>query len=171
MKRKLRTPLSIFLVLLAAAAVYTYCRYNRNNISYASASNSEYLKAFDITFEPARTEPKINKRKIHGIVNKMMWNSVLKPSEICVQYGLISDNCVTVNVFSNEALDANPDLKNKTSISQIPVWLVTFKGLQGKNYTGDISGPSGRRPLDTSTVVIDAVSGKVLYTFGTSARY
>lgn len=159
-------------MLFTSIGAYVYKNYNNKIICFSSACNSEYFNELGITFEPTETAPKISESEMRRIQNKKLfaWGFHRKPQKVCVQYGLLTDSTVTKNIFSKDALEANPALKEKDSVTQIPVWIVTYKGLLGDDYTENNHG-SGRRPLDTSTAVIDANSGKLLYSFGASKRY
>lgn len=171
MKKKIIILILAILVILLSTVFYVINNYNYKNIYYTAGLDEGYLRNFSITLEPAKITPKIDKNKIRSIAVKMVKESYVKPKGVYLEYGLITDKGTTVNVFSKKALDANPALKEKTSISQIPVWLVTFKGLLPDDYknTNDSQNSKmpGKQPLDITTTVIDAMSGEVLYGFGT----
>lgn len=162
------------LMIFTSIAVYALNSYNYKNIYYATALDESYLKDLNLTFEPTNITPNIDKSKIRKIANKMLKESSIKPKGVYLEYGLITDKGTSVNIFSKDVLDANPALKEKTSISQIPVWLVTFKGLLPDDYKNNNDSQNnnlpGKQSLDITTTVIDAMSGKVLYGFGTGKR-
>jgi hypothetical protein len=174
LKRKVVISICAVLLLLVSVGVYIYNNQSYKNIYYSNGEDEAYLKSFNITLEPTNIEPKINKIKIRNIAEKMLRKAYIKPKEVHLEYGLITDKGISVKAFSKEALEANADLKSYTSVSQIPVWLVTFKGLLPDDYKQEESQGSsnipGRQPLDISTTVIDAMSGEVLYYFGTSDK-
>lgn len=97
-----------------------------------------------------------------------MRQSGAQPKGIYIEYGLITAN-VAIDAISTEARDVNPILKDKNSISDIPVWIITFKGLLPDNYVPD--SRAGKQPLDISSTVIDAMTGKILFGFGRGNKW
>lgn len=170
MKRKIGILILVAVVLIACISMHSSTRYSNKNIYYSNDYEANWLKDFSILLEHTDLSPEIDRNEIRRNVLKMQVRMGRKPERICLQYGLITDNTVTANVISKDAMEANPALKEKTSISRIPVWLITLKGLQGDDYQESFS-EQGRRQLDTRILVIDAMSGRFLYSFGTSKRY
>lgn len=136
---------------------------SRIPIYYASAYDEKTLKGMGIRLISTKTAPKIGKVDVLKITEDLMRQTAAKPKGIYLDYGLITAN-VGIGALSEEAKEANPLLTNKESISDIPVWVITFKGLLPDDYVPD---KRGKQPLDISSTVIDASTGKTLFGFGT----
>ncbi|HEX9063020.1 MAG TPA: hypothetical protein VF941_22840 [Clostridia bacterium] len=82
-------------------------------------------------------------------------------------------NTITYNgftAFSAEALDKNPKIKEKGYLDQIPVWIVSFKGLVlYENSLVNLGDKGNQKIIEKSNeeenVVVDAESGVVFYSF------
>ncbi|AIQ11906.1 PepSY domain-containing protein [Paenibacillus durus] len=67
-----------------------------------------------------------------------------------------------LNAFSESALSKNPKLKAEGFLNQTPVYIVTFKGINGVGH----AAVGDKVPTyNEYNVVIDAVSGEVLFSF------
>ncbi|MEC0239498.1 hypothetical protein P4H66_06465 [Paenibacillus dokdonensis] len=131
-------------------------------IYYTTAYDEKTLKGMGIRLISTETVPKIGKLEVRKITEGLMRQTAIKPKGIYLEYGLITAN-VGIGALSAEARDANPVLMHKDSISDIPVWVITFKGLLPDDYAPD---KRGKQPLDISSTVIDAITGKALFGFG-----
>jgi hypothetical protein len=173
MKRKIVILVFVLFVIVSTISIYAFSNNNYKNIYYGNGFSDDYLKSINITFQPTDTSPKIDKKEIKSIAERMLKESSMKPKEVYLQYGLITDKGASINIFSKEYLEKNPTLKDKTYINEIPVWLITFKGLLKDDYDdSNISNDlPGKQPLNINTAVIDAMSGAVLYSFGTGKGY
>lgn len=69
----------------------------------------------------------------------------------------------TFTLFSEDVLNANPELKAKGYMDKLPVWIVSYKGLKLQPKGGFSLNPSQKpRPNTEYNVVVDAYSGKPL---------
>jgi hypothetical protein len=155
----------LFIIIISGIVVFTTYVPGNSNVYFASAYDDNSLKELGVTLTSTNISPKIDKNEVRKIAKDMQQRSSLRPKGIYIEYGLITSNNFTINVISKEAKDANPTLKDKKSISDIPVWIITFKGLLPEEYKQD-TNMVGKQPLDISSTVIDAMSGKVLFGFG-----
>lgn len=124
----------LVLIILTSTVVYVVNNYNYKNIYFATALDESYLKDLNITLEPTQIIPKVSKNKIRNIAINMLKKSYSKPKGVYLEYGLITDKNRSINVFPKDILEANPALKENTYINQIPVWLITFKGILPDDY-------------------------------------
>lgn len=170
LKRNIIIVLSFILVITVGVAVYVTQRPSNTNIYYAPAYDDKSLKELGVALITTDINPKINRNEIHEIAENMLKQSSVHPKGIYLEYGLITDNNITINAISKEAIEANPALKSKKSISDIPVWIITFKGLLPEDYKQDTNA-KGKQPLDISSTVIDAMTGKVLFGFGSGKQH
>lgn len=168
MKRKLIILICMVLLLFVSLSIYLFNNYSNKNIHFTDVDDN-YLKDCNISFKHTNSIPKISESEIKKIAKNMIKNNSNNQLIVYIQYGLITDNNTSVNVFSKEALDGNVSLKNKKSISEVPVWLISIKNNdfnETKNKVEKSSNLKGKQPLYITTTVIDAKSGKVLYRFG-----
>lgn len=165
MKRNTLIGISLIVVILIGIIVYITNKSSNSNIYFAPAYDDKTLKELGVTLSSTNISPKIDKNEVRKIAENMQSQSSIRPKGIYLEYGLLTDNNVTINIISKEAMNANPTLKDKKSISDIPVWIITFNGLLPDNYKQDARMP-GKQPLDISSTVIDATTGKVLFGFG-----
>lgn len=132
-------------------------------IHYTSAYDEKTLKELGIKLSSTNIVPKIGKLEVRKITEDLLRQTAIQPKGVYLEYGLITAN-VGIGAISAEAKDANPVLKNKKSILDVPVWVITFKGLLPDDYVPD---KRGKQPLDISSTVIDAITGRALFGFGT----
>lgn len=134
-------------------------------VFYSAAYDKKALKEMGITLTSTTIIPRIDQIEVRKIAEDLLLQSGAQPKGLYLEYGLINAD-VGVGAISTEAKDANPALKNKKSVSEIPVWVITMKGLLPDDYVPDGGGRKGKQPLDISSTVIDAMTGKVLFGFG-----
>ncbi|QGQ99420.1 hypothetical protein EHS13_33445 [Paenibacillus psychroresistens] len=132
-------------------------------IHYTSAYDEKTLKEMGIKLSSTNIVPKIGELEVRKIAEDLLRQTAVQPKSIYLEYGLITAN-VGIGGISAEAINANPVLKNKKSIVDVPVWVITLKGLLPDDYVPD---HRGKEPLDISSTVIDANTGKALFGFGT----
>ncbi|WP_127493847.1 hypothetical protein [Paenibacillus glycanilyticus] len=133
-------------------------------IYYTSAYDEKELEELGITLNSTKIAPKTGKTEVRRIAEDLLRQTAIQPKGIYIEYGLITAPNVGLGALSIDAMEANPILKNKKSISEIPVWIITLKGLLPDDYKPDTR--PGKQPLDISSTVIDAMTGKVLFGFG-----
>lgn len=168
MKRKLIILICMVLLLFVSLSIYLFNNYSNKNIHFTDVDD-KYLKDCNISFKHTNSIPKISKSEIKKNAKNMIKNNSNNQVIVYIQYGLITDNNTSVNIFSKEALDANVSLKDKKSISEVPVWLISIKNNNFKVEKS--SNREGKQVLYIKTTVIDAKSGKVLYGFGEGGPY
>ncbi|GLX70565.1 hypothetical protein [Paenibacillus glycanilyticus] len=125
-----------------------------------SAYDKKKLDEMGIKLNPTTVVPRIGKTEVRKITEDLLKQTAAHPKSIHIEYGLI-----TANVgISEEAKKANPLLKDMEYFVNVPVWVVTFKGLLSDDYVPD---HRGKDPLDINSTVIDANTGMELFGFGT----
>lgn len=169
MKKSIIITLSLLLVIAIGVVVYATNRPSNANIYYSSAYDGKSVNESGIILNSTSIIPKIDKKQVLKIAEDMLKQSSVKPKGIYLEYGLVTTNTVTINAISKEAIEANSALKDKKSISDIPVWIITFKGLLPDDYKQDTNA-QGKQPLDISSTVVDAMTGKVLFGFGSGKQ-
>lgn len=67
------------------------------------------------------------------------------------------------NLFSDEALNKNDALRQNKHLNKTPIYLVSFEGITKKGHDGF----GGKEPTNFTeqNVVVDAISGEILYSF------
>lgn len=133
-------------------------------IFYTSAYDEKDLKEFGIKLNSTKIVPKIDKIEARKIAEDLLRQTAVHAKGIHLEYGLLTAPNIGLSSISAEARNANPLLKNKKSISEIPVWLIAVKGILPDDYVPDHR--PGKQLLDISSTVIDAMTGKVLFGFG-----
>lgn len=69
----------------------------------------------------------------------------------------------TFGMFSDAAKEKNPTLKQDGYLNETPVYIVTFKGITKKGH--DTIGGKEPTIFKEHNVVVDAMSGEVLFSF------
>ncbi|MFL0266892.1 hypothetical protein [Candidatus Clostridium radicumherbarum] len=159
----------ICIIILIITGFVAYKTYESNSIYHFSSFDKKYFSDMGFVIKSTNIKPKVDKNEILRITKAMQQQSSSHPKGIYMQYGLISTNTFTINAISEDAINADPILKEKDSISDIPVWIITFSGLLPDNYKPD-KNVIGKQPLDTTNTIIDAISGKILLEFGSGKR-
>lgn len=167
MKRKFVIGLSLLCILIISIAAYLTYKTKNFNISYESYGDN-YFKEFGITLKSANMEPKISKREILKITENMLKTFTSKPKKIYLEYRLMTWESFSFNNFSQEVIDANPMLKDKGKLEDIPVWIITFDRLLPDDFKSEKS--PGKQPLDVVNIVVDAATGKGLSSFGSGRK-
>lgn len=83
--------------------------------------------------------------------------------DVKVEYHLLTDK--VFQLLSEEALSKNPDLKSKGAIEKLPVFLISFKGVQVPSSGGPMNGPELKDSRTEFNVVVDATSNVPLFAF------
>lgn len=83
-------------------------------------------------------------------------SNLFNNAKIKAQKNLLTDNVFTIQALDKTAIDADPILKTKSEIKDIPVWLVSYQGINLERQ---------KTKFTEQVVVVDAISGKVLYSF------
>lgn len=166
--RKLAISLMILFVLCGCSSKTNSVTANLeiNNslipIFHTSAYDEKTLDGLGIKLSSTNIAPGIRELEVRKITEDLLRKTAAQPKGIYLEYGLIMAN-VGIGAISAEAKNANPVLKNKKSILDVPVWVITFKGLLPDDFVPD---HRGKEPLDISSTVIDAITGEVLFGFG-----
>ncbi len=169
MKKNIIIAVSLILLITIGVVVYANNKPSNTNIYYSSAYDEKSLNEYGIILNSTNISPRVDKKRVTKIAEDMLKQSSVKPKGTYIEYGLITTNTVTINAISKEAIEANPAFKDKKSVSDIPVWIITFKGLLPDDYKQD-TNTKGKQPLDISSTVVDAMTGEVLFGFGTGKQ-
>jgi hypothetical protein len=133
-------------------------------IFYTSAYDEKTLKEFGFTFKSTKIVPKMNNTEARKMGEDLLRQTAVHAEGIYLEYGLLTAPAIGLGSISAEAKNANPLLQKRKFISDLPVWLITVKGLLPDDYAPEHR--PGKQPLDISSTVIDAMTGKVLFGFG-----
>lgn len=82
-----------------------------------------------------------------------------RAKKIHAQYCLYTDTAMLVHP-NDKIVQDNPLLKNKECIDEIPVWIVSFRGINGNENI-----LRHGTPVTETNFVIDAITGNPLYSF------
>lgn len=121
-------------------------------------SRTEFLKkAFNMTVEDDNTLNNLNKISKEQALSAAGKFGDNQSKDVTESYKLMTYAGVTPAALSQEAKYANPKLND--GINKIPVWIVTYGGLNipGKGKTDSV--------ITENNVVIDATTGEFLFGF------
>lgn len=116
----------------------------------------DQLQKLGIFIQPSTINPIVSADQIKQIASRYS-NHI---SDQNTHYELVQMTNPSFKMFSQSALDRNPKLKTDGYIKDLPVWLISFQGLNIPSH-----GP-GPIVYDHETIyVIDASTGEELYGF------
>jgi hypothetical protein len=107
---------------------------------------------------------KLNSDEILKKVKEQFAIASREAKEIKIEYKLMTQPNFTA--FSEEALNKNPELKAKGRIDKLPVYIVTFSGLEYNGFGGEPGGVQPP-PFHECNVVVDAETGANIMSFAT----
>ncbi|MDP4178105.1 MAG: hypothetical protein Q8900_07170 [Bacillota bacterium] len=186
--RKCAYAVAIIIFIVVSIHFVSTLLYNANLISH-SANNSDLNKTSDKQFLDAETlKPlgitikdgppascKISKQDAISIANDFTGDLYKMSEGISAQYNLCTDNGITINAISKDAIDADPILKSKQKIEDIPVWIVSYQGVSASVKGYSMLSKSTNSSITTQNkftiVIVDAISGKVLERASSSKIY
>lgn len=161
---KLVTAVSI-LGLLSGVVFYSFSKPIQANTKVSDEPIQDKFKLkkeMKIELAEPSGGPTITKEQALETANKMVGPLAGQAKKIHVKHYLMTDP--TWTMFSPEQLDANPKLKEKGYMDKVPVWIVSYEGLNLPPHTG--SEGEGKVKGNTEfNIVIDATSGKPLIDF------
>lgn len=111
-----------------------------------------------IDIMPCKDTPNITKEQAIEIAIKE-GGPAERAKNIHAQYCLFSDTGMLIHP-NDKIVQDNPLLKNKDYIDGIPVWIVSFRGING-----DKTILRHGTPVTEVSFVIDAISGNPIYSF------
>lgn len=122
--------------------------------SHVPIDHSALQKKFGMVINPSSIKPTIAEDQIKTIATKFPEYKLTQN----VSYELVQMTYPKFNAFSQSALSKNPKLKNDGQIKELPVWLVSFQGLNIPSMNN-----SKKTIYDHETIyIIDATSGEML---------
>lgn len=135
-----------------------------NNTSDKPILDAKTLKLFSITIKDGPPEScKISKQYAINVANNFV-NNYKQAKYVTAQYNLYTDTVTGMGAISKDAVDADPILKAKQKIEDIPAWIICYHGIS--------PAPLGPRvivePTRFTIVIVDAISGKLLYSVSSS---
>jgi hypothetical protein len=119
--------------------------------------NVDRLKEMNITLNKPNEDSNIISSEI-AIENakKEFTELSAEAKSIDCEYQLITNP--SFQMFSQKALDKNASLKKKTYADHLPVYIITFKGVQSKGI-GHRPDGYDKKTFEDFNVVVDAFSG------------
>lgn len=105
----------------------------------------------------------VPKNKFNNLINKTKavdaanayCGDLYKRTKVYAQLNLLTDDHIGIDAINTEAVNADPILQYKNKVDEIPVWIVCYK------Y------PAWRDVF----VIVDAISGKILYSVQVGGHY
>jgi hypothetical protein len=114
-----------------------------------------------ITLETPKEKAKIDTNKVLEAAQQGFSGLVNTPSDIRIEYHLMTNP--SMRSFSPTAMEKNPKLKSKGFMEQLPVYIVTFRGVDYQRHAP--IGQSAKTEKREINVVVDAETGEVLQAF------
>ena len=106
----------------------------------------------------------ISKEEAIAAANNEVGSIKNKATKVVVTFHRMTYKNFTL--FSEDVLNANPELKAKGHMDMLPVWIVSYKGLKLQPKGGLFQNTSIKpRPNTEFNVVVDAYSGKPLVSY------
>lgn len=155
MKKKIFLTCSLLAVfaVLFSMVFSSFASNASNNDFETKASKLEKNHGVKLT---QNKEPKIKKDKIKDIADKFAENYT-KDNKLGEYISAnLTDERITIDAIPEKAKSANSKLKDKNSFSDIPVWIVTYEGLDLKR---------GDTTITEDNLVFDSETGEFLYGF------
>lgn len=150
-----------------------------SGLGYAMAFPTNATDKTTQQLQAAVTEHDTNRLKIHSIIlNKPTQPAAISTEKaieiasnyavgfakeaksIVAEYQLITNT--SLNLFSEAAKEKNPKLKNDGYLNVTPVYIVSFKGVNGRGRAAHGKQAATYTELN---VVVDANSGELLFSF------
>jgi predicted small secreted protein len=132
-----------------------------STLNNSALAQHDYDQDFDVNelykktkkiFKECIDIPKISEEQAINIAQQ---TGPKNAKHIHAQYGVLTDENIMLNP-SREDIKNNPKLANAEYIKELPVWIVSFRGLEIKRRGG----------VKTEfNFVIDAQTGNILYAF------
>lgn len=141
--------------------------YSQNIVSEVPSQDKEKLKKNmgielqDLSDDDVKGKSIITKEQAIESANTEAGSWVTQAKKISVLKSKMTYKNFTL--FSEETLNANPDLKAKGYIDNLPVWIVSYQGLNLPPKGGSLTIQA--KPNTEYNVVVDAVSGKPLVAY------
>jgi hypothetical protein len=108
----------------------------------------------DMDIKPCNDIPRITKEQALDIATKHR-GSTDGVKKIHAQYCSLTTGVVVLHP-EDKPVKENPALKGKDNIESLPIWIVSFRGLDGHKHV---------HPYTEVNYVVDATSGVVIYSF------
>lgn len=121
------------------------------------------LQAAGIKFSTPGINPKISSEDAVEIAKKAFPGFYADSEKVNVEYQNVTDK--GLNGFSAEELSKNSMLKKYGYMNNLPVYIVTFSGMQ-QYYSPVPYGYNGEAPVHTEyNVIVDAMTGEPLMAY------
>lgn len=135
-----------------------------NNVASEEQDKVKLKKEMRIDLLDSTDTPKISKEEAIAAANQEAGVIKDEATKIVATYHLMTYQDFTM--FSEEVLNANPKLREKGYIDKLPVWIVSYKGLQLPAKGGFFPHAKAKPKNNTEfNVVVDAASGKPLISY------
>ena len=143
---------------LSCAAIINSASPSNTVVEKNKAAKFEKIKKdYSIDTKETSETPKIDEQKAIELAKKVSGDTALRAKNVTCYYAVITCPQLMIAAIQPDALEANPKIKEKEYLSEVPAWIVTFEGV---NVQG-----SHNAVFADDNVVIDANTGKFLFGF------
>ena len=154
MKRFLKViPISLLLVFLTMSI---YIQHANGKEPYIPVDSVALQKGLGITFHASAANPTIPQEQITSIAAQLPEAKLTNN----IHYLFTEMTVPGFKCFSPQALDKNPKLKSDGYIKDLPVWLISFQGLNEPS-----AGPGPKVYDHETNYIVDAQTGEILMGF------
>lgn len=144
----------IFILAIALTSIINLKAKEDNNL------RKIYLKeTFNMTVEDNNDKDKISKNEALKIAEKFSHNLSSEAKEVKVSHYRMTTSLIAPDGISKKAKELNPKLEKEHGIDKLPVWMITYDGLQLP------AKGNGNKYMTEQNWVIDAETGEVLFVF------
>lgn len=148
----------ILLIVAVSVGVFVYAQ----NSQVRTGLDLNKLSKVNITLDMPTATAKINPSEAIATAKKAFPQFTNGAKEVNVEYQLVTNQ--EFKLFSAQALEKNPTLNAKGYMDKLPVYIITFKGLEYKGF-GCEPGCPEPPPFHESNIIIDAMTGEPLMSF------
>lgn len=159
-KKRVLFVITMFVIAVMSLGIVTYAS---NGISPEEAAKKDKTEKFaqmkknlNIDALEITDNHNINQQQAISIAKTLPFSSA-NAKEIKAYQAMITSQNIKTQGLSPDALKANPKIKEKDYVSEIPVWIITFKGVNDIGSHGAV--------FPDNNVVIDATTGQFLFGF------